>query len=98
MGQSKLACFVLRTVSLMVLLMIVLRPRSFAAATPAATVRWFENTEQSLMDAVGKGDKQAWQRVMDADCIVTSEEGEVLAKKQFLEDLRPLPAGLSGSI
>jgi len=62
------------------------------------TVRFFRSTEQALMDAIGHGDKAAWERAMDPSCVITSEEGEVLTKAQFLDELRPLPAGLSGDI
>lgn len=69
-----------------------------ATKDSGATVRWFQQTEQSLMDAIASGDKAAWARVMDDACVVTTEEGQVLPKKQFLEELRPLPPGLKGGI
>lgn len=62
------------------------------------TTRWFQATEQALMDAVAPGNSAAWERVMDPSCVVTTEEGEVLPRDRFLAQLRPLPAGLSGSI
>ena len=62
------------------------------------TVQWFRKTEQQLADSIAKGDKSVYDRVMDADCIVTSEEGDVTGKKQFLEELGGLPPGLSGHI
>jgi hypothetical protein len=69
------------------------------AATPSPeTLRWFQATEQALMDAIARGDKTGWERMMDPSCVVTTEEGEVLTREQFLKDLGPLPAGLSGSI
>jgi len=71
-------------------------PRSNAAA--AETTRWFQSTEQALMDSIGAGDKSPWHRVMDPSCIVTTEEGELLNKHQFLDELRPLPKGLTGRI
>ena len=76
--------------------------RLAAAAEPAAasaeTMRWFQTTEQALMDSMASGDKAVWDRVMDSTCVVTSEEGQVLNKSQFLDELRPLPPGLTGSI
>jgi hypothetical protein len=66
--------------------------------TSAATLHWFQITEQALMDSVAKADKQVWDRVMDPSCVVTSEEGSVTTKQQFLDELRPLPQGLSGGI
>jgi hypothetical protein len=64
----------------------------------AELVRSFLSTEQALMDSVARGDKSVWDRVMDPECVVTSEEGEVLAKRQFLDQLGPLPPGLQGEI
>jgi len=75
---------------------------SGSAAAPvdasAATLHWFQTTEQALMDSVARGDKEIWNRVMDPSCVVTSEEGSVTNKKQFLDELRALPPGLSGGI
>ncbi|MCI0407126.1 MAG: nuclear transport factor 2 family protein, partial [Acidobacteria bacterium] len=67
------------------------------AATPE-TVEWFRTTEQALMDAIAVSDKTAWDRVMDPSCVVTSEEGQLIPKAKFLDELRPLPKGLAGSI
>ena len=64
----------------------------------AQTVARFQAIEQALAGAVGAGDKAPWDRVMDATCVVTSEEGEVIDKRKFLDDLRPLPPGLTGRI
>ena len=64
----------------------------------ADTARWFEATEQALMDSVAPGDKEPWERVLDPSCVLTSEEGQVMTKQEFLDALRPLPPGLSGGI
>jgi len=84
---------------------LALLPGSAIAATqsakpgdPTQTTRWFRDTEQKLMNAIASGDKAAWDRVMDASCVMTTEEGQVLAKRQFLDELRPLPAGVAGDI
>ena len=69
-----------------------------ASAAVPATVGWFQETEQRLMDAVAVGDTSVWDRVLDDACVMTSEEGEVHTKKELLAELRPLPAGLVGSI
>jgi len=73
-------------------------PKSPKPHDPAETLRFFRATEQKLMDAITKGDRAPWDQVMDDACIMTTEEGQVIGKKQFLEGLRPLPAGLSGDI
>lgn len=62
------------------------------------TVEIFQKTEQALMVALAGGERSVWDRVMDPDCVITSEEGEVVTKARFLDDMRPLPEGLSGSI
>jgi Domain of unknown function (DUF4440) len=59
---------------------------------------WFRSTTQRLMDAVTDGDKAVWDRVLDADCIITTEDGEFLRKPRFLAELKPLPRGFSGKI
>src|SRR5215813_7945251 len=77
---------------------ILLCATAGAAEPSAETVKWFQTTEQSLMDAVASGDKAVWERVLDDAFIMTSEEGEVLPREQLLKDMRPLPPGLSGKI
>ena len=82
---------------------LLLARASVAAAGTAGvaspeTVEWFQATEQALMDALAPGDKAVWDRIMDPSCVVTSEEGQVLTRERFLEELGPLPQGLSGSI
>jgi hypothetical protein len=42
------------------------------------------------MDAVAAGNKSAWERVLDQSFIYTSEEGEVLSRKELLEQLTGL--------
>ncbi len=75
------------------------RAQSEDRAKPSAeTVRWFQETEQALMTSVAGGGKDVWDRVMDPACVYTSEEGQVLSKRQFLDELRPLPPGLAGTI
>jgi hypothetical protein len=67
------------------------------AASPR-TVESFQRMEQTLMDAVAPGNRSVWERVLDPSCILTSEEGEVMTRQQFLDELRPLPKGLAGGI
>src|SRR6266540_1215838 len=71
---------------------------SAAASDARTTNTWFHTTEQSLMDAIAAGNAEPWNRVMDEQCVVTTEEGEVRTKAAFLKELRPLPRGLTGSI
>lgn len=76
--------------------LIPLLTAALMAASPELTKR-FERLEQSLMDAIAPGDKALWERTMDPACVVTTEEGVVLDRKQFLAELTPIP-GLVGAI
>lgn len=67
-------------------------------ASAADPVEWFRTTTQRLYDAVAPGDTAVWDRVLDADCRITTEDGEVFDKKSFLAQMRPLPAGSVGHI
>ena len=71
---------------------------AFVALAAAGAVPEFQTIEQSLMNAITAGDRTAWERVLDGDCVLTTEEGQLLTRKAFLDDLRPLPPGLSGDI
>lgn len=53
---------------------------------------------QALADAVGRGDTAIWQKYLHDDCVYTSEDGEVLGKKALIEQMKPLPSGVSGTI
>jgi hypothetical protein len=59
---------------------------------------WVEKTAQTLYDAVGVGDTAPWKRVIAADFIYTSEDGEVQNAAEFIAGLKPLPPGFSGGI
>ena len=91
----------MRLIGCVALALVVAAGRGAAAetATPSTeTLKWFQQTEQALMDALAPGDKSVWERVMDPSCVVTTEEGQLLTRQQFLEELRPLPKGLAGGI
>jgi hypothetical protein len=66
-----------------------------AADDPSA---WFQATTQRLYDAVTAGDPKVWDAVLDRDCMVTDEDGNVFDRVKFLDTLRPLPKGFSGQI
>ena len=66
-------------------------------ADPVSLRAWFQSREQALFDSVARGDKEVWDRTLDARCIITSEDGVVEDKAKFLSELAPLPKGFSGS-
>jgi hypothetical protein len=81
--------------SVAMLCLLVCPPSPAAADVPDS---WFQTTTQALFDAVAVGDKPVWDRVLDADCMITTEDGEVQDRAKFMEELRPLPQGFSGQI
>jgi hypothetical protein len=81
-----------------VLLLLV----SFGCAAVSYTVHaqdlhaWFQTRTQALFDAIAVGDRQVWEQTLDETCTITTEDGEVQNKAQFLAELRPLPKGFTG--
>ena len=67
-------------------------------ASSDTAIEWFRSNTQALYDAVADGDTAVWDRVLAEDCVITTEDGEVLGKPAFLEQMRPLPPGFSGRI
>jgi len=53
---------------------------------------------QQLMDAIGEGRKDVWQKIVADDAQVVDEFGRRQGKREMVESLRPLPKGFSGSI
>ena len=51
-----------------------------------------------LLDAITRGDRSVWERELHPQARVVDEQGEVLERKAMVESVRPLPAGVSGSL
>ena len=82
-----------------ILVLVAVPSASLAAGpAPADEQAWFQQTLQSLYDAVAAGDKRPWQQYLAEDCVYTSEDGDIQTKQQLLDGLRALPAGFSGKI
>jgi ketosteroid isomerase-like protein len=88
-----------------------MRPRStFAlvaslALTAVVTARADESVPdllrrqtQELVDAISSGTPAVWERYLDESVRYVDESGVVSRKKQMVEGIGPLPAGVSGSI
>ena len=73
---------------------------SAATATPAPedAAAVLQRQTQELMDAVTHGSAAVWDRYLDAKSIYTAEDGGLQTKGQMVEGIKPLPAGVSGSI
>jgi hypothetical protein len=53
---------------------------------------------QALLDAVAPGDAAVWDRYLDPQVVYLSEAGDIETKQQLLDELKPLPTGISGKI
>jgi len=75
---------------------------AIAAAAPTAdtqdTRELLRRQTQELVDAIGSGSAAVWDRYLDAGVIYVDEGGRLLTKKQMVEQTRPLPEGVAGSI
>jgi ketosteroid isomerase-like protein len=81
---------------------VLLPVLAFAVTIP---VRASENTKevlrrqtQELVDAITAGSAAVWDRYLDAGLLYVDEGGKLLTKKQMVEQTKPLPEGVSGSI
>jgi hypothetical protein len=69
-----------------------------AVRAPDNTAAVLRAQTQALLDAVAAGDTAVWDRYLDPQMIYLSEAGEIETKQQLLDELKPLPAGITGKI
>ena len=53
---------------------------------------------QAMMDALVPGDRRAWVAALDPRFTMIDEAGAISNYKQSIDQVRPLPKGLSGNI
>src|SRR4029077_11095496 len=89
------------------MLALLLAAASVVAAAPAASdatpgppdvAVTLRAADQALLDAIAPGDRATWDRLLAPDAVYVDENGRVLDRATFLEELVPLPPGLSGHI
>ena len=73
-------------------------PPAIADEAPPPVHRQIVALTQRLMDALGEGKPEVWQRVLADDVLITDEFGRRQTKAEAVKSIRPLPAGMSGSI
>lgn len=70
-------------------------PRAPAQADAAAVLK---AQTQEMFDAIAIGNAKVWDRYLDPQVTYLSEAGELETKASLLEQLKPLPAGITGHI
>lgn len=83
--------------------MIAFIPLAFAAAAhssalPSSLTDQLRANDQALLDATAPGDKRTWDRLLAEDAVYVDENGVILNRAKFLEELVPLPSYASGHI
>lgn len=68
------------------------------AKTPDKPVEVLRAKDQALLDAVTNGDRKVWDAALAADAIYVDENGAIIHRAEFLEQIAPLPAGISGKL
>ncbi len=53
---------------------------------------------QELLDSIVPGKVSVWEKYLHEDCVYTAEDGQVSDRKALLEQLKPMPAGVTGDI
>ena len=79
------------------LLAVAPRPASATAATERAASEIVKRA-QTLFDALAPGDVALWRDALTEDAVLIDEFGRRQTKAEALRQMRPLPAGFSGSI
>jgi Domain of unknown function (DUF4440) len=79
-------------------LLLLVRASACADEAPAPLRKEIVALTQQLMDAVGDGNADVWQRVLADDALITDEFGRRQDKAEAVKSIRPFPAGFSGSI
>jgi ketosteroid isomerase-like protein len=72
------------------------------AASPAeardSVPQVLQRQTQELFDALGSGRKDVWEKYLDPEVRYVDESGAVAGKKEMVDGVRALPAGVSGTI
>jgi Domain of unknown function (DUF4440) len=58
----------------------------------------FKVRDQALLDAVGTGNRKAWDASLSSDALYIDENGEVITRADLIAQLDPLPTGITGSL
>jgi ketosteroid isomerase-like protein len=69
-----------------------------SAAADEAVPDLLRRQTQELFDAISAGTPAVWERYLDPQVRYGDESGAVAGKKEMVEGVRPLPAGVSGTI
>lgn len=82
----------------LVLVLAFVSPRGVTGDADERVADILRRQTQELLDAISTGSAAVWDRYLDPDALYIDESGQVLRKKQMVENIEPLPEGVSGVI
>src|SRR5271166_940049 len=62
------------------------------------TTKLLRAKDQALLDAIAPGDRKVWDEALASDAVYVDENGTIIDRAEFLKQLDPLPAGVSGNL
>lgn len=83
---------------LCLLAVLVLLPSPGPTQASEDVAETLRRQTQELIDAVTSGSAAVWDRYLEEKAVYTAEDGTVSTKAQMVEQVRPLPAGVSGNL
>lgn len=74
-------------------------PLQAAAPAPKKDVAAvLQRQTQEMLDAIVPGTKAVWEKYLGPQALFTTEEGTVQTRAELVEQVKPMPAGVSGNI
>lgn len=83
---------------LCLLAVLVLLPLQGSAKPSEDAAEVLRRQTQEMVDAISSGGAAVWQRYLDDKAVYTAEDGSVSTKAQMVEQVKPLPEGVSGNL
>ena len=77
---------------------LVLAAASHSNPPPSSLTDQLRANDQALLDATAPGDRKTWDRLLADDAVYVDENGVIMDRAKFLEELVPLPSYASGHI
>ena len=75
--------------------MLIAAAPAFAAEDVSAIIK---HQSQQMYDALVPGEAKIWDGYLDADALITDENGAFLSRKELIAQVTPMPKGISGHI
>jgi uncharacterized protein DUF4440 len=82
----------------LILSLAILFPLQSSAQPAEDVTEVLRRQTQEMVDAISSGKTAVWDRYLDDKAVYTAEDGSVSTKAQMVEQVKPLPEGVSGNL